>query len=216
MPSYRKFKSPINKFKKAKSRQKSPSPARRDYEKRVQTKPSKERCLFIDARTNKRCQLEIGIYPEYCQYHTSVIDNLFIKESNVKGGGNGLFAGPMGFKKGDIIGEYSKPYTKVRFGRVYERNGKGKKTIDSYVYCLNASEDQDEDDPNIQCWDSLDKNSTITRNANSAFGTKFKYNAEFIEEEDSKGDVHVYMVATKNIPALTEIFCHYGDAYIFH
>jgi len=217
MPS-KKFRSPIKKFKKgsfkkAKDHHKSPSPARKDYEKRVQTKPSKERCLYIDPTTKHRCQLEIGIYPEFCQFHSMLIENLFIAPSNIKGAGNGLFAGPMGFEKGDIIGEYSKPYTKVKHGRLWNRNGPDSDYVDAYVYCVQPEEGQADED--LQCWDGLDKNSTIVRNANDSHGSKFKSNAHF-EEYKSKGEYHVYMVASKNIPAMTEVFCDYGADYIFH
>ena len=219
MPSYRKFKSPIKKFKKgsfkkAKAHHKSPSPARRDYEKRVQTKPSKERCLYIDPNSHKRCQLEIGINPEYCQYHTMLIENLFVAPSNIKGAGNGLFAGPMGFKKGDIIGEYSRPFMKVKQGRLWNRNGPDTDYNDAYVYCTEEIDGQDDDD--LLCYDGLDKNSTIVRNANDSHGSKFKHNAYFEEWTDKKGEIHVYMMASKAIPAMTEIFCDYGSNYIFH
>ena len=61
------------------------------------------RCTYIDPTTNKRCALKLGLYPRYCELHTMLIQNVYISKSHIKAAGNGLYAGPYGFKKGDVI-----------------------------------------------------------------------------------------------------------------
>lgn len=209
---YKEFKSPIKKYKNFKTAKRpfSPSPKRRDYEKIAKKKPSKERCIYIDPETHKRCELEIGIYPKFCHFHTILIENLFVAPSKIKNAGNGLFAGPLGFKKNQIIGEYSYNWMKVKSGHLDNRNGKGKDVNYSYVFCDDQKKNQKEKD--VMCWDGLDKNSTIVRNANDAHGSHFRNNAYFdiIKKKDS---IHVYMIASRNIKALNEILCDYGENY---
>lgn len=211
----RKYKSPIKKYRssnfKTARRPRSPSPKRSDYEKKAQTKPGTERCIYIDPETKKRCKLQIGIYPKYCHMHTTLIENLYIAPSNIANAGNGLFAGPFGFKKNDIIGEYSQPWMEVKSGRLDNRNGKGKDVNYSYVFCDEQKKGQKEKD--VQCWDGLDKNSTIVRNANDAHGSKYKNNAYFDTRKGKDGKSHVYMIASKKIGPLQEVLCEYGPNY---
>jgi hypothetical protein len=211
----RKFKSPEKNYRspnfKTAKRPKSPSPKRRDYEKIAQTKPSTERCTYIDPETNKRCKLHLGIYPKYCHIHTTLIENLYVAPSSIPHGGNGLFAGPYGFKKNDIIGEYSQEWMEVKSGRLDVRNGKGKDVNYSYVFCDEQKKGQKEKD--VQCWDGLDKNSTIVRNANDAHGSKHKNNAYFDTRKGKDGKTHVYMIASRTIKPLKEIYCDYGPWY---
>lgn len=195
---------------------KTPSPKRRDYEERSVRVPTKERCIYIDPETNKRCKLTIGIYPKYCHIHTTLIENLFIAESNIKNGGRGLFAGPLGFRKNEIIGEYSKDWMKVKQGRLDCRNGKNSEgecnpVNTSYVLCDEKKKNQKEED--VQCWDGLDKNSTIVRNANDAHGSKYHNNAHFETRKDKNGKTRIYMVAVRRIAGLKEILVSYGDSY---
>lgn len=198
------------------ARPKSPSPKRRDYEQRAVTKPTEERCIYIDPETNKRCKLHLGIYPKYCHIHTTFIENLFVAPSNIKNAGNGLFAGPLGFRKNEIIGEYSQDWMKVKQGRLDKRNGKNEEgeynpVNYSYVFCDEKKKGQKESD--IQCWDGLDKNSTIVRNANDAHGSKHHNNAHFETRKDSKGKTRIYMIASRRIGGMKEIFCDYGPSY---
>lgn len=194
------------------SRHKTPSPKRSDYEKRAITSPTEERCIYIDPETNKRCKLDIGIYPKYCHIHTTLIENLYIAPSKIPNGGRGLFAGPLGFNKGEIIGEYSYDWMKVKQGRLYCRNGKDngecKPVNIAYVLCDEQEKNQKESD--VQCWDGLDKNSTIIRNANDAHGSKYRNNAYFETRKDKNGKNHVYMVVAKRIAPLKEILCLYS------
>ena len=216
----RKFKSPNKIYRspnfKTTKRPFSPSPKRSDFEKIAQRKPGHERCTYINPETNRWCKLHIGIYPKYCHIHTTLIENLFIATSNIPNSGNGLFAGPLGFKKNDIISEYSKDWISVKSGRLDTRNGKNKKgeykdSNYAYVFCDEQKKGQKEKD--VQCWDGLDKNSTIARNANDAHGSKYRNNAYFDTRKDKDGKTHVYMIAARNIRGLSEIYCDYGPLY---
>lgn len=217
----RRFKSPKKDYRspnfKTTKRPSSPSPKRRDYEKKAVTKPDGHtRCTFIHPQTNKRCKLQLGFYPQYCHVHTMLIDNLFISKSNIKNAGNGLFVGAYPIKKGDIIGEYSMPWNEVKDGQFYSRNGKDKdgeyKDVNSaYLFC--DSKRRGEKEKDIQCWDSLDIRSTLMRNANDAHGSKFRNNAYFDVVKDKKGKRHVYVYASRNIKEFSELYLNYGSSY---
>lgn len=212
MKSFRSPKKEYIKFKtKNSGNKKSPSAKRSDYEKRSIIKSDlHSKCTFVDSNTNKRCKLHLGIYPKYCHIHTILIENLYISESNIKNGGNGLFVGPLGFKKDEIIGEYSYPSMEVKSGRLDIRNGKGKDVNYNYVLCLNKEKNQLEKD--ILCYDGLDKNSSIIRNANDAHGSTYRNNCYFYQKK-LNGKYKVLAVCKRNIKAFSEIFIDYGDSY---
>ena len=203
------FKSPRKKYRKFKSikRPFSPSPKRADYEKVALTEPNNEHCTYI-LETGKRCKLQLGLYPRFCHFHTLQIQNLYIDKSNIQNAGNGLFTGLYGFKKGMIIGEYSEDHMNVKEGRQRTRNGKGTTSNDNYLLC--AEKEKNQKDKDIPCWDALSIRSTITRNANDAYGSQFRNNAYFKQTKDSKGKIHIYMVASKNITGFKEILCQYS------
>lgn len=181
---------------------KSPSPKRKDYGSRAQTKDDgKSRCTYIHPETNKRCRNKLGLYPTFCKLHTMVIENVFIAPSQIKGAGNGLFAGPYGFKRGEIIGEYSKPWNALSKGTLEKRCKEDDKCY-SYSFCDTGSA------KNTKCWDGLDLRSTIMRNINDAHKSKFRNNSFF---DIIRG--HVYVIASKNIKPKTEIFVTYGNEY---
>lgn len=206
------FRSPDKKYRDFKTtrRPKSPSPKRSDYEKvALRQSDKKSRCTFIHPETNKRCKKYLGIYPKYCSIHTLLIDNLYIHKSNIKNAGNGLFAGYFGFKKGDIVSEYSMPWMEVKAGRLETRNKTGEYES-SYVFCDEKKRGQSWKD--VMCWDGIDIRSTIARNANDAHGSKYKNNTYF-DIKKKNGKNHVYIIASKNIPPKTEIFTDYGDNY---
>lgn len=211
------FKSPkkelrVGNFKTSSSgNKKSPSPKRSDYESRALLTPDNSKCTFIDPSSNKRCKLYLGLYPKYCHLHTILIENLYIDKSNIKNAGNGLFVGPLGFKKDEIIGEYSYPYMEVKSGRLDNRNGKGNHVNYSYVLCLNKEKNQLEED--VMCYDGLDKNSTIIRNANDAHNSKFRNNCYFYQKKIKNGKDKVLVICKRNISAFSEIFIDYGENY---
>jgi uncharacterized protein YifE (UPF0438 family) len=203
-----KFKSPVKKFQLGKFKQadhpKSPSPKRNDYPKKAKTKSdTTSRCTYIHPETQKRCKNKLGIYPEFCHLHTLAIHNLYIAPSQIPNAGNGLFAGPYGFKKGDIIGRYNESWNEVSLGQL-EKRCKDDHCW-SYVFC---DDDNQKDYKKTKCWDGLDIRSTLMRNINDAHGSNFKNNSVF---DVIKGNV--YVIATRNIKPKTEIFVNYGKSY---
>jgi hypothetical protein len=179
----------------------SPSPKRMDYEKKSRTKPDNHtRCTFIHPSTGKRCKNLLGSYPRFCELHTLLVHNVFIGKSQIQAAGNGLYAGPFGFKKGQVIGKYSMSWNKVPLGTLKKRC-----TTDhcwSYTFC------DDGDKNNTPCWDGLDIRSTLMRNINDAHGSKFKNNCYFDVIKNQ-----VYVIASKDIKPHRELFVSYGKHY---
>jgi hypothetical protein len=180
---------------------KAPSPKKKNYEKLAKTKPDNEtRCSYIDPTTKRRCCYKLGVYPRFCELHTMLIENVYIAKSNIKQAGNGLFAGPYGFKKGDVIGVYSNSQNQVNLGTLEKRC----KTDHcwSYVFC------DEGDSSKTKCWDGLDIKSTVIRNINDAHNSSFRNNAYF----DVKNG-RVYAIASRTIKPHREIFIDYGENY---
>lgn len=178
-------------------KQKHISPKRKDYMSKARVKQNKtNNCGYING-SNSRCKLKLGLYPEYCHLHTMLIDNLFISKSNIKNGGNGLFVGPYGFKKGDIIGKYSYPHNEVSLETLEKRCRKEK--CWDYIFC---------DLEKNKCWDGRDLRSTILRNINDAHNSKFRNNSYF----EIRGN-DVYAKASRNIKPFSEILISYGSKY---
>lgn len=179
----------------------TPSPKKKNYTKLAKTKPdNKSRCTYIHPDTGKRCKHLLGMYPEYCELHTMLINNVYIGKSNIEGAGNGLFAGPYGFKKGDIIGKYSYPWNEVKLKKLYDRCNDDK--CWSYVFCDRGNSDE------TQCWDGVDIRSTLMRNINDAHGSKFHNNSYFDIIKNQ-----VYVIASRNIKPHKELFVSYGKKY---
>lgn len=203
-----KFKSPVKRFQighfKTTKHPQSPSPIRKNYEQKSKTKSDRvSRCTYVNPDTHKRCKNKLGIYPQFCHLHTVSIHNVYIAPSNIPQAGNGLFTGPFGFKKGDIIGQYNQPFNSVKLGQLQKRCDND--NCWSYVFC------DDDDKTNYkktQCWDGLDIRSTLMRNINDAHGSSFKNNAYF-----DIIDGNVYVVASRNIRPKKEIFVNYGKNY---
>lgn len=179
----------------------TPSPKRSDYEQRALTKDDgMSKCTYINPHDGKRCKNLLGMYPKFCELHTIMIYNVFIGKSNITKAGNGLFAGPHGFKKGDVIGKYSFSWNNVTLGRLEERCSDD--NCWSYVFC------EEGDSEDTQCWDGLDIRSTLMRNINDAHNSRFKNNCYFDVIKDQ-----VYVIASRNIKPYKEIFVDYGRNY---
>jgi hypothetical protein len=215
------YKSPIKDFKVAPRESKIPSPKQKNFESVVKIRPTPEmqvfktrQCCYIDSNTNKRCKVKLGLYPKFCEIHSLAIDNLYVKESNIKNAGNGLFAGLMGYKKGDIIGEYSMPEIKLKMREIDARKGKPDAWQPNYSYVFCENEKRGQKPENINCWDALDYRTTIMRYANDAHGSTYKNNCYFEPIKNRKtGETHIYMVASRKITPLSEIYCDYGSEY---
>jgi hypothetical protein len=156
------------------------------------------KCIYNNCKNN------IGIYPELCFIHTLLLNNVFISKSNIKNAGNGLFAGPKGFKKGNIIGKYSTNKNITTQGDIVKKCPSDDRKCWEYVLCrTNDIKD------NSICWDDNNNiKSTYTRYINDAFNSKYKNNSEFYIANDS-----VYVIATINIKPYEEIFISYGNNY---
>lgn len=146
-------------------------------------------CSYIHTETGKRCCLKLGLYPEFCELHTMLVNNLYIKKSNIEKAELGLFVGPYGFKKGDIIGKYSYPWDKIKLKNKCKNNDCWK-----FVFCNDKTD-------NSSCWLGLDIKNSIVRNINDARGSNFNNNS--ILEIRNK---EVYILATRNIKPNKEIF----------
>ena len=213
----RRYKSAVKNYRVSSREKGIPSPKQKNFEQKVKIRPTPElsesrRCRYVDNTTNKRCKVKLGLYPKFCEVHSLAIDNLYIRESNIKNAGYGLFAGLMGYKKGDIIGEYSMPEIKLKMRQIDARTGNPDKWQPnySYTFCENEKRGQDEED--VDCYDALDYRTTIMRYANDAHGSKLKNNAYF-EPTKSKRGTHIYIMASRNIRPLDEILLSYGDSY---
>jgi len=197
-------------------RPKSPSPTRHNYYKIAQRKDDKQtKCTYIYSDTGKRCKLKLELYPTYCHLHTMMVENVYIDKSNIPHANNGLFTGPYGFKKGQIIGRYSFEWNRVKLTTLNKRC-KNNPECWSYILCDNSNtskqnpdkKDNDKHKSNVYCWDGLDIRSTLMRNINDARGSNFRNNSCFEMLNDN-----IYVVATKDIKPFKEIFVNYGRHY---
>jgi hypothetical protein len=201
---HKQFKSPDKHFIegqfKTTKKPKTPNPKNKNYYQLALKKDDYiSKCSYIHS-DGKRCKLKLGLYPTYCHLHTMLIENVYISKSQIEKAGNGLFAGPYGFKKGNIIGKYSNKSNSAKLGEIKNRCKNDK--CWSYVFCDIGHTD------NTMCWDGLDIRSTIMRNINDAHKSKFRNNSYF-----DILDGEVYVIASKDIKPLTEIFVNYGKIY---
>ena len=159
-------------------------------------------CSYIHSETGKRCCLKLGLYTDFCELHTMMVDNVYIKKSNIEKAGMGLFAGPYGFKKGDIIGKYSYPWDKIKLKNKCKNNECWK-----YVFC------QDKKD-NSHCWLGFDIKGSIILNIQPIYERKGKigdastsrFNINSVFQIKNK---EIYVLATSNIKPNKEIFASY-------
>ena len=121
---------------------------------------------------------------------------LVIKKSTLPGAGKGLFT-LSDIKKGKLVCEYEGE--KITWADATERNDKNK---GGYVFYINEK----------NCIDAYEYKNTFGRYANDAAGlTRLKG-----VRNNSTYDViknKVYIRATRNIPAGSEIFVSYGRSY---
>jgi hypothetical protein len=149
----------------------------------------------MHTRDGKRCGYnQAAPNTWFCNRHLDKLYNLTIKPSAIKGAGMGLFAGSEGFRKGDIIGEYSRYDIKGSPSKIFKHCSTHNCT--AYIYCSDK-----------ECWDAKNTPSVIVRFSNDARSER-KNNASF----DEMGR-RVFMMADKRIPPGAEIFCDYGEDY---
>lgn len=178
------------------------------------------RCHYINPTTNKHCKNHLGFYSQFCFIHTLLINNVFISKSHIKNAGNGLFAGPEGFKKNSIIGIYSTEDNKMTQEAIINKCNKTKdNSCWEYVLCNLKKKHQKDSD--VICWDGIDKKSTLMRYINDAHKTKYKNNSYFYikkkknhsDHNKQKWEFIAYVIASKNINPYEEILVDYGKNY---
>ncbi len=124
---------------------------------------------------------------------------LFVQESTLPGSGKGLFT-DTAFKKGDKICEYEGEY--VTWKECQRRCDEGELHRASYFFYINSQ----------NCIDAYPQFDSLARYANDAKGFSrikgINNNAEYQIIKKVP-----YIVATKSIPAGSEIFVSYGKEY---
>lgn len=180
------------------AKEKSPPFAKNNDFKKIVDKENEEyrRCRYINPESNKRCKNPLGVYPKFCYTHTILIENLYLDESNIKNGGVGLFSGPYGIQKNQIVGKYSDIRSFLPH-HLHNRRCSKDKNCYQYVFC----------DSN-KCWDARHIRSNITRYINDARGSEYHNNCYF---EVIGNDV--YVIASRNIKHDKELFVSYGNNY---
>lgn len=154
-------------------------------------------CSYVNSKGEKCGKNEALPSSFFCNYHLNRVYNLTVKKSSIPNAGNGLFAGKRRFKKGEIIGEYSRYDIQTKYKCDKYKSDKLAHECSSYIYC----------NKNV-CWDAKYYPSIITRYSNDS---RSKKNNAFFE--DYRG--RAFMIASKTIPAGKEIFTDYGDDYVW-
>lgn len=179
------------------------------YNQVAQTQSDKKTKCGVENSDGTKCKNKLGAYPEYCWKHSLELENLAIRPSNIPNAGYGLYAGPYGYKKGDLITQYGNSWNEVPLKTLEKRCELQKdflkeksKDCWEYVFC------NDFDSPNSKCYDGLDIRSTIGRYANDAHQSNFRNNAYF---EIIKGKP--FIIASRTIKPFKEIFVSYGKFY---
>lgn len=182
---------------------KIPSPRDKNYYDNVLTQNNDSICLY------KNCNLKLHLYPRYCFIHTLNKNNLYIATSTISGVGMGLFAGPKGFKKGDVIGKYSNNNC-ITYGELIQntRNYNEQELYErtKYILCDLPKKNQKQSD--VLCWDGLDIRSTILRFINDSYNTNYNNNTHFIIKNNQ-----AYVIASDDIKPFHELFISYGSKY---
>jgi len=127
--------------------------------------------------------------------------NLLVMPSGIPNAGNGLYAGHAGFKKGEIVGEYSR-YDGRLTVREAEKEAElaQKRGVNNHAYWEYAYANKK------YVWNMRIAYDVLVRYANDARSSR--NNAHF----DEFGG-RVFMIATRNIPPYAEVFCDYGPDY---
>jgi hypothetical protein len=127
-----------------------------------------------------------------CWNHLAMYENLRIKQSQVIGGGKGLYTWKKEIPRGRVISKFTgRKRTKAQIDRKYG-NGTAKYAVcNSKGLCIDANHTTD----------------GAARFANDSRGTPFQTNAKI------KGDNIFRVKSTKRIPPNQEIFIPYGRDY---
>lgn len=155
-------------------------------------------CVRCSALTEDqtRCKRETCKYPVKCWQHTRLLDHLVVKQSGIPGAGMGLYT-TVPLRSGDFITMYS--------GRL-QRHADYDQTDGEYgvhlnnEYVINSTSSQD----------ALGRYINDCRAANKRQRHCGGKNARFVVNNRNNT---IRVVATKRIPAGSEIFLSYGVDY---
>lgn len=158
-------------------------------------KSKQKKCIYVSKSRTVCKNKEVINGISFCNKHLNKLYNLKIKKSGIKGAGYGLFAGTHGFKKGEIISEYSR--YDIKSNKDPCDNTREKMHICSeYLFCEKNT-----------CWDARYNPDIVARYANDARSSR-KNNAYF----DILGG-RVFIMADRKIKPGAEIFVDYGEDY---
>ena len=156
-------------------------------------------CTQCEANTKSgaRCKRKTCIYAAYCYQHTRSILGLYISQSSIPNSGLGLYTAKA-IKKGKKVADY----TGVIVGtKAWNEGGEG-----DYGVQLNKREVLDARSTQT----ALGRYANDCRDRNRRKKECPGRNARFVVNTRRKT---VYIKATKNIPAHSEIFVSYGRQY---
>ena len=153
------------------------------------------KCLYT------KCQNFSEFHYPLCIYHCILVYNVFISKSKIKNADLGLFSGPNGFHKNQIIGIYGNNSNKTRQKDLLHVFGYKRENW-KYILC----ENNEISDNNI-CWTG---HNSYTKYINDSYKTSFINNAYF---DYVKSDNTVYVKAKKFIHPYEEILLDYGSRY---
>jgi hypothetical protein len=155
------------------------------------------RCA-AETKNGDRCKRNTCIYSEFCHLHTKILFDLTLKKSKIPGAGKGL-------------------YTTVNIPK--------NKNISQYTGEIKSIEDFNADPsgyavqiPKNKVVDAVSTQSAIARYANDCRTSNRKAkqctgtNSKFVVTT-RQGITKIWLRATKNIPANSEIYISYGKQY---
>lgn len=157
----------------------------------------KHQCAYRNNRGHECTHDEVLPGILYCNLHLNRVYNVQIKKSGIPNAGFGLFAGSNGYKKGDIILEYSR--NDIRIPQIpYKCENASSHKCSEYIYC---------DDNELYCWDGRYRKDIIARYSNDSRSAS-KNNAYFENYRNRS-----FIIADRNIRPFHEIFTNYGPDY---
>jgi hypothetical protein len=157
-------------------------------------------CVQCAAATKAgaRCKNRTCIYSEFCATHTKALFDLAIKPSGIASASKGLFTTKY-IKKGAKIAKYTGD---IKTQAAYNANDSGYGIAISNGRILDAASTQSDLGRYANDCRRANRNARECKGNNSRFSVSNK-----------KGESTVWVVATRNILANTEVFIPYGRGY---
>ena len=157
-------------------------------------------CVQCSAPTRRgtRCKLRTCMYSEFCHAHTKQLFDLALKPSHIPGAGKGLFT-LKSIARNANIAKYTGD---VKTLAEYDASPSG------YAVAINRNRVVDA----ASTQSALGRYVNDCRRANRRAGHCAGPNARFVVNNRHDPPI-IWLRATKNIPAGSEIFVPYGAAY---